>query len=631
MEFMRVFQSRKRKESMGVACVQEHNLSPDLEGPAQEKAKVMGCTLIISFGRADAPDSERGGTFVILDTTSVTLKETLDKEEGFIRLRVEWGTETLELATVYAPARPVARIDFFNRIKTRITEHTIIGGDWNTVGDKTLDVRSANPLQYKNYGGTLLAQIMADKGLVDERREQLENEPEYTRIGNTRSGLTSTRLDRWYTPADLTYLLSFNIDNTFVFKETASDHRAVILTMDDRLGEPGRARKNVDEALLDSERIQDEIATIMKEEYEGNNRTEETKWRRAHNRIRDLLFRETEAKKKRARARIERLLGFLSIYKAKHKKRAPVQRELDHEKRIHKEIFELRHPEVTREPTAEKATFMRDKAEVSTRAMFATYKTRSNQQWINKVKRAEWKEGVDPTFEGTTEKGDQVGGEFVKLYKMIFAKKDIDQDAADDLLKGKRGRDGNRFKGMSKKRIFKEGRERLEQPIAEKEALDTMEALPLGKQAGPNRIPNAVYKKMSTVFAKPFCALVNETRRTGKIPAHFLEGDISMLYKKGDREDPRNYRPITLLNTDYKIFTRILSKRMSTIVHQFVSEAQKGFVPGVFIAEATMLLKLIESHVNDEPEDRQGIFLFLDMEKAFDRVSYDFTNQGMEA
>ena len=42
-EFMRVFQSRKRKEAIGVACVQEHNLSPDLEGPAQEKAKVMGC------------------------------------------------------------------------------------------------------------------------------------------------------------------------------------------------------------------------------------------------------------------------------------------------------------------------------------------------------------------------------------------------------------------------------------------------------------------------------------------------------------------------------------------------------------------------------------------------------------
>jgi|EP00966_Prymnesium_polylepis_P301651 hypothetical protein len=99
--------------------------------------------------------------------------------------------------------------------------------------------------------------------------------------------------------------------------------------------------------------------------------------------------------------------------------------------------------------------------------------------------------------------------------------------------------------------------------------------------------------------------------------------------QKGDREDPRNYRPITLLNTDYKIFTRILSKRMITVVHEIVSETQKGFVPDVLIADASMLLRLIEANINEEPEDRQGIFLFLDMEKAFDRVSYEFTKRGL--
>eukprot|EP00966_Prymnesium_polylepis_P079085 1832841-Prymnesium_polylepis.1 len=65
-----------------------------------------------------------------------------------------------------------------------------------------------------------------------------------------------------------------------------------------------------------------------------------------------------------------------------------------------------------------------------------------------------------------------------------------------------------------------------------------------------------------------------------------------MLCKKGDREDPRNYRPIALLNTDYKIFTRVLSKRMLGVVHEFVSETQKGCVPDVRIADATMLLRL---------------------------------------
>ena len=65
-----------------------------------------------------------------------------------------------------------------------------------------------------------------------------------------------------------------------------------------------------------------------------------------------------------------------------------------------------------------------------------------------------------------------MGGEFVKLYKMIFAKKDVDQDAAQDLLRK-----------SGKKRLLKEGRERLDAAVTLQECLDTMEELPIGKQA----------------------------------------------------------------------------------------------------------------------------------------------------
>ena len=96
--------------------------------------------------------------------------------------------------------------------------------------------------------------------------------------------------------------------------------------------------------------------------------------------------------------------------------------------------------------------------------------------------------------------------------------------------------------------------------------------------------------------------------------------------------DPTNYRPITLLNTDYKIFTRVLAHRMKqVVVHEFVSDCQKGFVPDVFIAEATAMLRMVEAYINEEPEEREGIFLFLEqMKKAFDRVSYDFTMKGLQ-
>jgi hypothetical protein len=130
--------------------------------------------------------------------------------------------------------------------------------------------------------------------------------------------------------------------------------------------------------------------------------------------------------------------------------------------------------------------------------------------------------------------------------------------------------------------------------------LDAATVAPSAGRRASTRIPNEMYKVLSDVFAQAFTDLINETQRTGRLPQSFLEGDISMLYKKGDRADPRNYRPITLLNTDDKIFTRVLSKRTIKVIHEIVSETQKGFVPDVLIADASMSLRLIEAYVNDE-------------------------------
>ena len=99
------------------------------------------------------------------------------------------------------------------------------------------------------------------------------------------------------------------------------------------------------------------------------------------------------------------------------------------------------------------------------------------------------------------------------------------------------------------------------------------------------------------------------------------------MYKKNDRDDPRNYRPITLLNNDYKILTRILTKRMNEAVVQFTSPDQNGFVPDGFIAENILRLQLLQAKV--EEEDEEALFLFCDMEKAFDRCSWDFLIAGL--
>ena len=108
---------------------------------------------------------------------------------------------------------------------------------------------------------------------------------------------------------------------------------------------------------------------------------------------------------------------------------------------------------------------------------------------------------------------------------MIFDKKIIDGPKSQQI-----------FDRLRRKAITKPSRDALERDVTVEEVEKTMENLPTGKQAGPNRVPNAVYKYMSAAFAPKLTEILNESTAIGKLPGHFLEGDISMLFKKKYRK-----------------------------------------------------------------------------------------------
>ena len=172
------------------------------------------------------------------------------------------------------------------------------------------------------------------------------------------------------------------------------------------------------------------------------------------------------------------------------------------------------------------------------------------------------------------------------------------------------------------KKVLPPTNERCAAPVTPEDINNTARTLPTGKSPGPDRIPNKFYKTFASTIAPILSQVINESRRRDRLPKGMSDGLITILYKKGERDDPRNYRPITLLNGDYKIMMRILAHRMNESVVQWVSDTQTGFVPDAFIQENIMLLKSIQAHVENEDED--AYFVFLDMEKAFDRCSWTF-------
>ena len=74
------------------------------------------------------------------------------------------------------------------------------------------------------------------------------------------------------------------------------------------------------------------------------------------------------------------------------------------------------------------------------------------------------------------------------------------------------------------------------------------------------------------------------------------QGDIVLIiiYKK-DPKEIRNYRPITLLNRDYKILTTILAGRLKNICEAAISKQQKGFVPGRQIIRCFLAAHMVDT------------------------------------
>ena len=94
------------------------------------------------------------------------------------------------------------------------------------------------------------------------------------------------------------------------------------------------------------------------------------------------------------------------------------------------------------------------------------------------------------------------------------------------------------------------------------------------------------------------------------------EGVQAVLYKdKGKREELKNYRPITMLNSCYKVLATVMSVRTEKILDDLIDPDQTGFMSGRYICDNIRLLTDTLHHCNTE--QIQGAIIMLDLEKAY--------------
>lgn len=104
--------------------------------------------------------------------------------------------------------------------------------------------------------------------------------------------------------------------------------------------------------------------------------------------------------------------------------------------------------------------------------------------------------------------------------------------------------------------------------------------------------------------------------------ANFSIGWMCPIYKKKDWTKIKNYCPITLLNIDYKIMTKVLAMQLATHACMLLHQDQSGFVPTHSIFNPIWLAETMCTYADYMEKDR--VIVALNQEKAYDKIDHKY-------
>jgi len=166
-------------------------------------------------------------------------------------------------------------------------------------------------------------------------------------------------------------------------------------------------------------------------------------------------------------------------------------------------------------------------------------------------------------------------------------------------------------------------RNMLDGQLTEEECYEAINDLPNGKSPGTDGIPVEFYKCFWTEIKNYLMDSLEYSYLHGELSIEQKRGLITLI-PKGDKDSTHlgNWRPITLLNCDYKILTKTLANRLHLVLDDLISTDQAAYIKNRYIGDN---IRVVDDLIYlSNRIDLNGIILLLDFQKAFDTLRWDF-------
>lgn len=137
------------------------------------------------------------------------------------------------------------------------------------------------------------------------------------------------------------------------------------------------------------------------------------------------------------------------------------------------------------------------------------------------------------------------------------------------------------FSSLDLPRLTDDQRSDINAPITKEEVMNAISALPSGKAPWPDGLSIEFYKEFQGLLIEPLLNMLEDSLERGILPASLRQANISLILKKGKPpEQCASYRPMSLLNVNLKILSKILATRLEALLPVLINEDQTGFIKG---------------------------------------------------